>query len=85
MPRSDARQNLVDSVTCATAYFSPPHVNLAVRPPSHHPVLNPGPEDVSSLGAFLLCVDLCLGSLEGGSGEGGREGRGVGKEKREGK
>lgn len=28
MPRSDARQNLIDSVTCLTAFFSPPHVNL---------------------------------------------------------
>ena len=28
MPRSDARQNLIDSVTCATAGFSPPHVQL---------------------------------------------------------
>jgi L-asparaginase len=28
MPRSDARQNLIDSITCATAGFSPPHVQL---------------------------------------------------------
>eukprot|EP01026_Neomeris_dumetosa_P010293 TRINITY_DN13836_c0_g1_i11.p1 TRINITY_DN13836_c0_g1~~TRINITY_DN13836_c0_g1_i11.p1 ORF type:complete len:476 (+),score=54.06 TRINITY_DN13836_c0_g1_i11:39-1430(+) len=28
MPRSDARQNLIDSITCATSYFSPPHVEL---------------------------------------------------------
>lgn len=28
MPRSDARQNLIDSVTCLTAYFNPPHVQL---------------------------------------------------------
>jgi L-asparaginase type I len=28
MARSDARQNLIDSVTCATAGFSPPHVAL---------------------------------------------------------
>lgn len=28
MPRSDARQNLIDSLTCATASFNPPHVNL---------------------------------------------------------
>tara|TARA_B110000977_G_scaffold87416_1_gene116274 strand:+ start:10180 stop:11232 length:1053 start_codon:yes stop_codon:yes gene_type:complete len=28
MPRSDARQNLIDSVTCATAGYSPPHVTL---------------------------------------------------------
>lgn len=28
LPRSDARQNLLDSVCCATASFSPPHVNL---------------------------------------------------------
>eukprot|EP01023_Acetabularia_acetabulum_P028099 TRINITY_DN2655_c0_g1_i2.p1 TRINITY_DN2655_c0_g1~~TRINITY_DN2655_c0_g1_i2.p1 ORF type:complete len:508 (+),score=64.53 TRINITY_DN2655_c0_g1_i2:152-1525(+) len=28
MPRSDARQNLIDSITCATAYFNPPHVEL---------------------------------------------------------
>lgn len=27
-PRSDARQNLIDSVTCATAFFQPPHVYL---------------------------------------------------------
>lgn len=27
-PRSDARQNLIDSLTCATASFSPPHVHL---------------------------------------------------------
>lgn len=27
MPRSDARQNLIDSLTCATASFSPPHVH----------------------------------------------------------
>ncbi|KAL3147958.1 hypothetical protein ABBQ38_014253 [Trebouxia sp. C0009 RCD-2024] len=24
-PRSDARQNLIDAITCATAYFNPPH------------------------------------------------------------
>ena len=28
LPRSDARQNLLDSVCCATASFSPPHVHL---------------------------------------------------------
>ena len=28
MPRSDARQNLIDSLTCATAFFTPPHVAL---------------------------------------------------------
>lgn len=28
MPRSDARQNLLDAITCATAGFSPPHVQL---------------------------------------------------------
>ncbi len=28
MPRSDARQNLIDSLTCATAFFTPPHVLL---------------------------------------------------------
>mmetsp|Transcript_8954 Transcript_8954/g.29448 ORF Transcript_8954/g.29448 Transcript_8954/m.29448 type:complete len:460 (+) Transcript_8954:44-1423(+) len=28
MPRSDARQNLIDSMTCATAGFSPPYVHL---------------------------------------------------------
>ncbi|KAK9820275.1 hypothetical protein WJX72_008496 [[Myrmecia] bisecta] len=28
MPRSDARQNLVDSLTCATAFIYPPHVHL---------------------------------------------------------
>ena len=28
MPRSDARQNLIDSVTCLTAFFTPPHVRL---------------------------------------------------------
>ena len=28
MPRSDARQNLIDAVTCATAGFSPPHIQL---------------------------------------------------------
>jgi len=27
MPRSDARQNLIDSLTCATASFTPPHVH----------------------------------------------------------
>ena len=27
-PRSDARQNLIDSITCATASFTPPHVHL---------------------------------------------------------
>ena len=27
MPRSDARQNLIDTLTCATASFSPPHVH----------------------------------------------------------
>jgi L-asparaginase type I len=26
MPRSDARQNLIDSLTCATSSFTPPHV-----------------------------------------------------------
>lgn len=26
MARSDARQNLIDSLTCATAYFTPPHI-----------------------------------------------------------
>lgn len=30
MPRSDARQNLIDSLTCATSSFSPPHVHLQV-------------------------------------------------------
>ncbi|EIE25265.1 Asparaginase/glutaminase [Coccomyxa subellipsoidea C-169] len=28
MPRSDARQNLIDSVTCATSFFAPPHTQL---------------------------------------------------------
>ncbi|EFN58347.1 hypothetical protein CHLNCDRAFT_142407 [Chlorella variabilis] len=28
LPRSDARQNLLDSLCCATAAFSPPHVHL---------------------------------------------------------
>lgn len=28
-PRSDARQNLIDALTCATASFKPPHMNLA--------------------------------------------------------
>lgn len=28
LPRSDARQNLLDSMCCATASFSPPHVHL---------------------------------------------------------
>lgn len=28
MPRSDARQNLLDSITCATAPYTPPYVNL---------------------------------------------------------
>ncbi|CAG9467813.1 unnamed protein product [Pedinophyceae sp. YPF-701] len=28
MPRSDARQNLIDSITCATAAFTPPHVHM---------------------------------------------------------
>lgn len=28
MPRSDARQNLIDSLTCATAVHNPPHVQL---------------------------------------------------------
>jgi Asparaginase, N-terminal len=28
MPRSDARQNLIDSVTCLTSFFSPPHIRL---------------------------------------------------------
>jgi L-asparaginase len=28
LPRSDARQNLIDSVTCLTAFFNPPHVQL---------------------------------------------------------
>ena len=28
MPRSDARQNLIDSLTCATAFFTSPHVLL---------------------------------------------------------
>ena len=28
LPRSDARQNLLDSVCCATAGFSPPHIHL---------------------------------------------------------
>ncbi|DBA71360.1 TPA: hypothetical protein ACH3X2_011169 [Trebouxia sp. C0005] len=27
-PRSDARQNLIDAITCATSYFNPPHVQL---------------------------------------------------------
>lgn len=29
MPRSDARQNLIDSLTCAVAAHSPPHVSLS--------------------------------------------------------
>ncbi len=28
MPRSDARQNLIDALTCATAGFAPPYVQL---------------------------------------------------------
>lgn len=28
MPRSDARQNIIDSVTCLTSFFNPPHVRL---------------------------------------------------------
>lgn len=28
MPRSDARQNLIDSLTCATSFFAPPHTQL---------------------------------------------------------
>jgi hypothetical protein len=28
MPRSDARQNLIDSMTCATAFYTPPHTAL---------------------------------------------------------
>ncbi len=28
MPRSDARQDLIDSLTCATSFFAPPHVQL---------------------------------------------------------
>ena len=28
LARSDARQNLIDAVTCATAGFSPPHIHL---------------------------------------------------------
>ena len=28
MPRSDARQNLIDTITCATAGFSAPHIQL---------------------------------------------------------
>ena len=28
-PRSDARQNLIDALTCATAAFSPPHIALS--------------------------------------------------------
>lgn len=31
MPRSDARQNLIDSLTCATSSFNPPHVSLQAR------------------------------------------------------
>jgi len=31
MPRSDARQNIIDSITCLTSFFSPPHVRLQVR------------------------------------------------------
>jgi hypothetical protein len=27
-PRSDARQNLIDALTCATAAFTPPHMAL---------------------------------------------------------
>ncbi len=27
-PRSDARQNLIDAISCATAAHTPPHVNL---------------------------------------------------------
>ena len=30
LPRSDARQNLVDAMTCATSFFNPPHVHLQV-------------------------------------------------------
>lgn len=30
LPRSDARQNLVDALTCATSFFNPPHVHLQV-------------------------------------------------------
>jgi L-asparaginase/Glu-tRNA(Gln) amidotransferase subunit D len=27
-PRSDARQNLIDALTCATAVYKPPHAEL---------------------------------------------------------
>lgn len=27
-PRTDARTNLLDAITCATAYFTPPHIQL---------------------------------------------------------
>ena len=35
LPRSDARQNLVDALTCATSYFQPPHVHLQVDGRAH--------------------------------------------------
>jgi L-asparaginase/Glu-tRNA(Gln) amidotransferase subunit D len=28
-PRSDARQNLIDALTCATAAYTPPHMALS--------------------------------------------------------
>ncbi len=31
-PRSDARQNLIDAITCATSYFNPPHVRPPISP-----------------------------------------------------
>ncbi|DBA87625.1 TPA: hypothetical protein ACH3X1_004640 [Trebouxia sp. C0004] len=30
-PRSDARQNLIDAITCATSYFNPPHSRCSCR------------------------------------------------------
>ncbi len=39
LPRSDARQNLVDALTCATSFFNPPHTHLQAPPPAGRPLL----------------------------------------------
>jgi len=39
LPRSDARQNLVDALTCATSFFNPPHTHLQAPPPGRRPLL----------------------------------------------
>lgn len=67
MPRSDARANIIDSVTCLTSFFTRPHVQLQVRSleaPSS-PVLGATAQG-SCIGVFAAAAALlarCAGDV----------------------